>query len=38
MKYSQTLIFDDEYESSMQYSFSERIKSICGNINLNHTT
>ena len=34
MKYCQTLINDDEYESSNIASFSER---ITGNINLNHT-
>ena len=36
MKYSQTLI-DDEYESSNIASQKE-LRSISGNINLNHTT
>ena len=38
MKYSQTLIIDDEYESSNIASQKELKVAICGNINLNHTT
>ena len=36
MKYSQTLIIDDEYESSNIASQKE-LRSNSGNINLNHT-